>query len=492
MPFSPLRTFAASLTALALSATALTGLQAPAAAAADTFVPIPGPVFGDPTAESNQILSRLLNNIKHTPRNGTIRIVGYSFSLGRVADALLAAKKRGVHLQIVLDGHSRAWSPSKRLDAALGSDPTQRDYLVLTKGSARGTRGVTHQKSWSFSKVGQTPYVTMVGSTNLTGYGTEVQYSDMFTYTNREDVYDAFASVQSQQKYDVALLDPYVTRAWTNGFGYFFPDPTATAETDPVVARINALPSDANTNIRVAQFAWYDTRGIWIANALAAKKAAGAAVSAVVGESVGPGVKNILTRAGIPMYPGVFTNKKRIHTKLMLASYLDATGPHVRIWTGSDNWTNQSFRNEDTAVEVGDDLESYNQYVGFYDALITAGLPPVVPPPVPETPAPVQHNTYLTSKVTKTRVHRLRPAYMTGTMTQDFAGRVVKIQRLYRNGTWHTVSGTSPLTTSAYKIKVPTGRLGVWKFRTVTAATTSPTLVATAAVSPVRKVRVLR
>ena len=149
-----------------------------------------------------------MDNIKHTPRNGTIRIVGYSFSLGRVADALLAAKKRGVHLQIVLDGHSRAWSPSKRLDAALGSDPTRRDYLVLTKGSARGTRGVTHQKSWQFSKVGQTPYVTMVGSTNLTGYGTEVQYSDMYTYTNRKDVYDAFASVQSRQKFDTPLAGP--------------------------------------------------------------------------------------------------------------------------------------------------------------------------------------------------------------------------------------------------------------------------------------------
>ena len=147
---------AATLTALALTATALTGLQAPAAAT-DTFAPIAGPVFGDPTAASNQILSRLLNNIKHTPRNGTIRIVGYSFSLGRVADALLAAKKRGVHLQIVLDGHSRAWSPSKRLDAALGSDPTRRDYLVLTKGSARGTRGVTHQKSWRSPRSGRPP-----------------------------------------------------------------------------------------------------------------------------------------------------------------------------------------------------------------------------------------------------------------------------------------------------------------------------------------------
>ena len=492
MSFSPRRTMAATITALALTATAPSRGCRPPLPPTDTFTPVAGPVFGDPTAASNQILTRLMDNIKHTPRNGTIRIVGYSFSLGRVADALLAAKKRGVHLQIVLDGHSRAWSPSKRLDAALGSDPTRRDYLVLTKGSARGTRGVTHQKSWQFSKVGQTPYVTMVGSTNLTGYGTEVQYSDMFTYTNRKDVYDAFASVQSRQKFDIALADPYVTRTWTNGFGYFFPYPTATAETDPVVARINALPSDANTNIRVAQFAWYDTRGIWIANALAAKKAAGATVTAVVGESVGPGVKGILTRAGIPLYPGVFTNKKRIHSKLMLASYIDATGPHARIWTGSDNWTNQSFRNEDTAVEVGDDLASYQQYVAFYDGLITAGLPPVVPPPVPETPAPVLHNTYLSSKVTRTRVHRLRSVYMTGTMSQDFVGRVVKIQRLYRNGTWHTVSATAPLTTSTYKIKVPTGRLGVWKFRTATAATTSPTLVAGAATSPVRTVRVLR
>jgi hypothetical protein len=488
MSFSPVRTLVATLTALSVTSAALAGLQAPAAAT-DTFTPVPGPVFGDPTAVSNRILSQLLDNIHHTPRNGTIRIVGYSFSLGRVADALLGAKKRGVHLQIVLDGHSRAWSPSTRLAAALGSDPTRRDYLVLTKGSARGTRGVTHQKSWEFSQVGQTPYVTMVGSTNLTGYGTEVQYSDMYTYTNRKDVYDAYASVQSQQKLDTPVPDPFVTRTWTNGSGYWFPSPTATVDTDPVIARINALPSDANTTIRVAQFAWYDTRGIWIANALAAKKAAGATVTAVVGESVGAGVKGILTRAGIPMYPGVFTNKKRIHTKLMLASYLDATGPHTRIWTGSDNWANQSFRNEDTIVEVDDDQTSYDQYVGFYDGLITAGLPPVVPP-VPTTP--VQHTTVLTGQVNKTRVHRLRSAVMTGTVGPDYAGRVVKIQRLYRDWTWHTVSATGPLTTSTYKIKVPTGRLGTWRFRTITAATTSPTLVTTAAVSPGRRVRVVR
>jgi hypothetical protein len=314
----------------------------------------------------------------------------------------------------------------------------------------------------------------------------------MYTYVNRKDVYDAYASVQSRQKLDTPVVEPYATRTWTNGSGYWFPYVAGSAETDPVVARINALPSDANTTIRVAQFAWYDPRGIWIANALAAKKAAGADVSAVVGESVGTGVKNILTRAGIPMYPGVFTNKKRIHSKLMLASYLDATGPHTRIWTGSDNWTDQSFRNEDTIIEVDDDQASYDAYVGFYNGLITAGLPPVVPPP-PTTPAPEQHTTVMTGAVDKTRVRRTRFAVMSGTVGPDFAGRVVKIQRLYRTDrAWHNVAATAPLTTGAYRIKVPTGRLGVWKFRTVTAATTSPTLVTTSAVSPTRTVRIVR
>jgi hypothetical protein len=99
----------------------------------------------------------------------------------------------------------------------------------------------------------------------------------------------------------------------------------------------------------------------------------------------------------------------------------------------------------------------------------------------------------MTGKVDKTRVRRTRFAVMTGTVGPDFAGRIVKIQRLYRTDhAWHNVSATAPLTTGAYRIKVPTGRLGLWKFRTVTAATTSPTLVTTSAVSPTRTVRIVR
>jgi phosphatidylserine/phosphatidylglycerophosphate/cardiolipin synthase-like enzyme len=311
-----------------------------------------------------------MENIAHTPPGATIQIVGYSFSLTRVSTALLKAYDRGVNVQVVMDGHSVEWAPAARMVPVLGSDPSKPSFFVLTHGSARGTGGVTHEKAWTFSQVGQTRYVVMIGSTNLTGYGTEVQFSDNYTYTGREDVYDAYASMFDLQKLDTPVTDPFATKTFDHGSAYFFPYPGATATTDPVIARINALPSDSNTTILISQYAWWDTRGTWIAKALAAKKRAGASVTVVAGESVSSAVRNTLTAAGIPISSGVYADGKRIHTKLMLAQYQDATGAHRSIWTGSDNWANQSFRNDDTVLQVVDDPVAYDAYASFIYQLI--------------------------------------------------------------------------------------------------------------------------
>jgi hypothetical protein len=336
----------------------------------DTFVPVAGATFGDPSAPSNQILDRLMENIAHTPPGATIQIVGYSFSLTRVSTALLKAYDRGVNVQVVMDGHSSVWLPATRMVPVLGSDPSKPSFFVLTHGSARGTGGVTHEKAWTFSQVGQTPDVVMIGSTNLTAYGTEVQFSDNYTYTGRKDVYDAYASMFDQQKLDRPVTNPFTTKTFERGSAYFFPEPGATAATDPVISRINALPSDSNTTILISQYAWWDTRGAWIAKALAAKKRAGANITVVAGESVSSAVRNTLTAAGIPIHEGVFADGKRIHTKLMLAEYQDASGPHRSIWTGSDNWADQSFHNDDTVLQVDDDIVAYDAYVAFINQLI--------------------------------------------------------------------------------------------------------------------------
>ena len=396
-----LRRWGLSITALALalSATALHGgatagaSVTPAALAAviptsDTFVPVAGPVFGDPTATRNQIVTRLLDNIAHTPKGATIRIVGYSFTLDNVATALLKAHSRGVNVRIVLNGHSRVWSPAKRLVPALGTDITRRSFIVLTRGSARGTSGVNHQKSWTFSQVGRTPHVVMVGSTNLTSYGTAVQYSDMYVHTNRADVFNAYTSVFDAQKHDTPLANPFVHTQFDRGSAYFFPRPGTTETTDPARQRIQALPGDADTTIAVAQYSWHDSRGLWLARALAAKKAAGATVVVVAGESVGTGVKGILRKAGVPIYSGVYAGGKRIHTKLMFASYRDSTGPHTSIWTGSDNWADQSLRNDDTILQIDDDAASYNKYVAFFNMLArVTGPAPLTPVAAIQAPA---------------------------------------------------------------------------------------------------------
>jgi hypothetical protein len=338
----------------------------------DRFVAARGAEFGDPTARSNRILDRLMENIAHTPRGATIQIVGYSFSLRRVADALLAAHQRGVNVQVVVDSHSSAWDPAKRMIPVLGRDPDKSSFFILAHGSARGSGGVTHEKAWTFSQVGRTPYVVMVGSTNLTAYGTDVQYSDNYTYTDRKDVYDTYARMFAAQKEDRPVARPFVTTDFRNGSAYFFPSPRTTASTDPVVERINALPSNSDTTIRVSQFAWWDDRGRWIAQALAAKKRQGAHVVVVAGESVGRAIEGTLRAQHVPVYSGVYHNGKRVHTKLMLASYKDGSGTiHRSIWTGSDNWANQSFRNEETMLRVDNDRAAYAAYVKFFDMLVT-------------------------------------------------------------------------------------------------------------------------
>jgi phosphatidylserine/phosphatidylglycerophosphate/cardiolipin synthase-like enzyme len=490
-----MRGLAVSLAATVVSGIAVSGSPPAHAGAGDGarssvptrvggFVAVAGPAFGDPTAAHNTILSRLLDNIRHTPSGATIQMVGYSFSLNNVATALLAAHARGVDVQVVMNGHSRQWSPAHRLVPVLGTDVTQPSFFVLTHGSARGKGGVTHQKSWSFSQVGQTRDVVMVGSTNLTGYGTEVQYSDNYVYTNRADVYDLYQSLFALQKLDVPVLDPFVSSRFADGSVYFFPKPGTTAATDPARLAITALPGNRDTTIRVAQFAWYGPRGVWLAQALAAKKRAGASVTVIAGESVGGGVREALTAVGIPIYSGVYKNGKKIHTKLMLASYKTGGVQQKSIWTGSDNWADQSFGNDDDVLQILDDASGYARYVSFFNLLTRRAAP--LPPPSPI----VKRDTTLTGNFPVHRVHRLRPAVLSGTVWPNYGGRAVIVQRhRYNTPGWQTVGTVKTgKGASAYHVRVPTRDRGLWRYVAIVRATTT----ATGARAQIATLRVMR
>ena len=66
-----------------------------------------GPFFNDPRRKKGwfRIERKVIDTIKHTRKGSTIRIAVYSFDRMPVANALIAAHRRGVKVQMILNDH---------------------------------------------------------------------------------------------------------------------------------------------------------------------------------------------------------------------------------------------------------------------------------------------------------------------------------------------------------------------------------------------------
>src|SRR4051794_35717797 len=99
-----------------------------------------GPILAVPgdSPDANLAVHTLVDDIRHTPKGATIRIVAFSFSVGQVSKPLIAADQRGVHVQVVVDGrHSHSFEATQALEDTLGSDRRLGSFIVLTDRSAR-------------------------------------------------------------------------------------------------------------------------------------------------------------------------------------------------------------------------------------------------------------------------------------------------------------------------------------------------------------------
>jgi hypothetical protein len=333
----------------------------------------PGPIFSPPTldANANASIYALLDNIRHTPRGATIRIVAYSFAIEPVADALIAADARGVHVQVIVDGrHSHAFPATQAVEQALGGDRTQGSFMILTDQSARGRVSHSHQKSWSFSRTGSSRHVVMVGSTNLSILGTTGQYSDMYTFVGRPDVWHAFSVIFRAQARDQPVPDPAVTDHLRGDTAYFFPGFSMTD--DPIADIIAGLPARRSTHIRIVMFAWHPPRGQRLADLLLDKLKGGAKVDIVRGPLVRQPLGDLVA-AGARVHRGVFANGEHVHDKLMIVDDVQHGHRERFVTTGSDNWGNISFLRDDIDVRIGLGAAQYAGYVAFFHALVQRG-----------------------------------------------------------------------------------------------------------------------
>ena len=97
-----------------------------------------GAFFNNPhvNADRFKIERRIIDTIRHTPKGETIRIAVYSFDRMPVADALIAAHKRGVKIQMLLNDHQDTHA-MKRVRAVLGTNRFAKNFIYKCKQGCR-------------------------------------------------------------------------------------------------------------------------------------------------------------------------------------------------------------------------------------------------------------------------------------------------------------------------------------------------------------------
>lgn len=387
-------------------------------AAALTKPVVNGPVFNDPlgtAAQRKAIFTQLVRLIEGTPTGATIRGSIYEFNDQEVADALLAAHRRGVNVRIIVDdstyvdgagGPEYTNVPYRTLRAGLGTDDAARSWIVVCDDRfedadgvddvQRGCLAVTpprpaynHNKFFTFSRIGPfddgTSYTRVVfqTSSNLTDWYKVESFNDAVTFTD-STVYNAYASYHEQQRRGRTLVRGnnnayFSTPTGSTYRGYFFPrgDPSYNnPATDTVVNALNEVScaytgTDGlrhQTDIRVVTHSFLGSRR-QVADKLAQLRGRGCWIDVIYTESDSV-ITSRLDAAGIqhrgcsiPNGPGIDV---RPHNKQILldGDYNGDTTP--RVYTGSANLTGSSLRSADEALVRITSASYHSRYLSTF------------------------------------------------------------------------------------------------------------------------------
>lgn len=371
-----------------------------------------GPLFNDPlgeVSEQHAIRTRLIELTESALPGSTIKVAVYHVWEAPVVDALVAAKNRGVHVQILLDESSvsdRPTNPSYgSLVSALGTDRTKGSYMATCAvdrschGHPKYGQSIMHNKFWLFSAVeGATDVVVQTTSNSSPSAHTKF-FNDALLLPDNPTMYDAYAD----------YFDTMVARDWasweyrtvSNGLykAYFFPRAGSTRATDTVHSVLNNVQCSYKDSAGATRKTWvrvaiFKITRLAIAEKLVALKKAGCNVSIVYAESDSAkssgGTKGtweeMHTSGGPtvrcynddrdPLNPGKkLTTPYIIHTKYIL---VDGQYDGVRnkiSFTGSGNYTGPALRENDEAIVKVDDDAVHDMYRTHFDRVIAVAHP---------------------------------------------------------------------------------------------------------------------
>lgn len=375
------------LTTVLVSSLAVTGLtSSPANAGVDdppsyacsrsgAATPRTGLHYNDPWDNTYGARAALMDRIAKTPAGSRIRVTTWKITDSHVTDCLIQARKRGVTVQVLLPASHCNEYEAPRLRRWLPGDTSWVRCVAQSPGAH-----TLHQKSIIFDRTGGVPYVTLVGSANMTDSSWAVQWNDYFEYAglSSKDVFSwyakRFARLNAYRSSPSSIGGQTSIAADGRAGAFFFPRVTDRAH-DPEYIELNKLPNSPSTRIRVAMFGMSGERGNWLATELIEKKRAGATVYFIAGPSVSNTIKDRLKGAGIPVHNGYrgsdcegsnedYTTGDCTfsHLKMWTAYWKTNGEDNFRSYTGSDNWSLNTLRNFDVIQRIG----GKGSYAAFY------------------------------------------------------------------------------------------------------------------------------
>ncbi|MGI9155975.1 MAG: phospholipase D-like domain-containing protein [Marmoricola sp.] len=378
------------------------------------WIPTDGTFFNYPFSPRHddryRIRQQLRNAVKAAPAGSRIRFTTFSFVDARLAGSLVAADRRGVSVQVLVNRKDvKLSAPFRSLQKALGhsrrgphgdnrrSARERASFVRTCAFSCRGSRGNLHSKIYLFSKVGHTRWVSMVGSANLTRFAAVGQWNHLNTITGKA-TYLRLRHVFNQMRRDRALRHPFLRFSTPKTVAWVFPRLHSTFRTDPTMRILNRISCRATphtgvkvkhkhhkhkpkhhkqitrrTVIRIAMYAWFDGRGNALARAVRHKWNQGCDVRviySVLNRTVKSVLYNPSGRGRIPMRRSVVTDSMGNvvdydHSKYVAVNGRFAGRGRSLVWTGSMNFTQLGLSSDDIIVRLSG-RKVYRAYLGNF------------------------------------------------------------------------------------------------------------------------------
>jgi phosphatidylserine/phosphatidylglycerophosphate/cardiolipin synthase-like enzyme len=340
------------------------------------YMPTAGATFNDPTGSRSQqtvLMDQIIAAVNNVPSGSVIRFVAYSFDYQPMVDALLAAKKRGAQVRLLIDSHTET-AQIRQLRSAFGTGTSDGTYLRTCKYSCMANEpSFIHSKLYLFSRAGGAKYVSMNSSANPAETGVSKSWNNTYTTVGDKTLYDANVDNFNDMLPDKTNTDYYHTVESGNLKEYFFPRAGSTKTSDTLYNILNDVScsdsSGRKTEVRVTTYFWTSAR-LYLANKLVDLKEAGCRVEVIYPDGSGnqdtiyPQVTSALLKGNIPTYNTRQVGGLYVHNKLILINgvYQGVAGQKL-VYATSQNLTMTSLRESNEVMLRIPDATVYGNYL---------------------------------------------------------------------------------------------------------------------------------